>query len=64
VTAVLVASIATMRANQLRLWFASFAYVRLCALRYRALFAKAAVSGFAPNNPGRSPGSAGEAAKV
>jgi hypothetical protein len=26
-------SAATMRANQLRLWFASFAYVRLCALR-------------------------------
>src|SRR4051812_1806485 len=26
-------SAATMRANQLRLWFASFAYVLLCALR-------------------------------
>ena len=26
-------STATMRANQLRLWFASFAYVLLCALR-------------------------------
>jgi Transposase DDE domain group 1 len=34
-----------MRANQLRLWFASFAYVLLCALRRIALkrtqFAKA-----------------------
>jgi hypothetical protein len=28
---------ATMRANQLRLWFASFAYVLLCALRRLAL---------------------------
>ena len=27
------ASTATMRANQLRLWFASMAYVLLCALR-------------------------------
>jgi hypothetical protein len=27
------ASAATMRANQLRLWFASMAYVLLCALR-------------------------------
>jgi Transposase DDE domain group 1 len=26
-------SAATMRANQVRLWFASFAYVLLCALR-------------------------------
>jgi len=26
-------SAATMRANQLRLWFASMAYVLLCALR-------------------------------
>ena len=26
-------SAATMRANQLRLWFASFAYVLMCALR-------------------------------
>ena len=26
-------SAATMRANQLRLWFAGFAYVLLCALR-------------------------------
>ena len=26
-------STATMRANQLRLWFASFAYVLICALR-------------------------------
>ena len=26
-------SAATMRANQLRLWFASFAYVLLCAVR-------------------------------
>jgi hypothetical protein len=26
-------STATMRANQLRLWFASFAYVLLCAVR-------------------------------
>ena len=26
-------SAATMRANQLRLWFASFAYVLICALR-------------------------------
>ncbi len=26
-------SAATMRANQLRLWFASFAYVLLCGLR-------------------------------
>ena len=26
-------SAATLRANQLRLWFASFAYVLLCALR-------------------------------
>jgi hypothetical protein len=26
-------STATMRANQLRLWFASMAYVLLCALR-------------------------------
>ena len=26
-------SAATMRANQMRLWFASFAYVLLCALR-------------------------------
>ena len=38
-------SAATMRANQLRLWFASFAYVLLCALRRIALkptqFAKA-----------------------
>jgi hypothetical protein len=38
-------STATMRANQLRLWFASFAYVLLCALRRIALkrtqFAKA-----------------------
>jgi hypothetical protein len=38
-------SAATMRANQLRLWFASFAYVLLCALRRTALkhtrFAKA-----------------------
>ena len=30
-------SAATMRANQLRLWFASFAYVLLCALRRIAL---------------------------
>jgi hypothetical protein len=30
-------STATMRANQLRLWFASFAYVLLCALRRIAL---------------------------
>jgi hypothetical protein len=49
VNSVLVASTATMRANQLRLWFASFTYVRPCALRYRALFAKAAVSGIAPD---------------
>jgi hypothetical protein len=28
---------ATMRANELRLWFASFAYVLLCALRRIAL---------------------------
>jgi len=39
-------SAATMRANQLRLWFASMAYVLLCALRRIALqhtqFAKAA----------------------
>jgi hypothetical protein len=39
-------STATMRANQLRLWFASMAYVLLCALRRIALkhtqFAKAA----------------------
>jgi hypothetical protein len=28
---------ATMRANQLRLWFASFAYVLVCALRRLAL---------------------------
>jgi Transposase DDE domain group 1 len=38
-------STATMRANQLRLWFASFAYVLVCALRRIALkptqFAKA-----------------------
>jgi hypothetical protein len=38
-------SAATMRANQLRLWFASMAYVLLCALRRLALqhtqFAKA-----------------------
>jgi hypothetical protein len=38
-------SAATLRANQLRLWFASFAYVLLCALRRIALkhtpFAKA-----------------------
>ena len=38
-------STATMRANQLRLWFASMAYVLLCALRRIALhhtpFAKA-----------------------
>jgi hypothetical protein len=38
-------SAATMRANQLRLWFASFAYVLLCGLRRIALhhtpFAKA-----------------------
>jgi hypothetical protein len=38
-------STATMRDNQLRLWFASFAYVLLCALRRIALkhtqFAKA-----------------------
>ena len=38
-------STATMRANQLRLWFASFAYVLICALRRIALkhtqFAKA-----------------------
>jgi hypothetical protein len=38
-------SAATMRANQLRLWFAPFAYVLLCALRRIALkhtqFAKA-----------------------
>ena len=38
-------SAATMRANQLRLWLASFAYVLLCALRRIALhhtqFAKA-----------------------
>jgi Transposase DDE domain group 1 len=38
-------STATMRANQLRLWFASFAYVLMCALRRIALkhtqFAKA-----------------------
>jgi hypothetical protein len=38
-------STATMRANQLRLWFSSFAYVLLCALRRIALkhtqFAKA-----------------------
>ena len=38
-------SAATMRANQLRLWFASMAYVLLCALRRIALqhtkFAKA-----------------------
>jgi hypothetical protein len=38
-------SAATMRANQLRLWFASIAYVLLCALRRLALphtqFAKA-----------------------
>ena len=26
-------STATMRANQLRLWFASMAYILLCALR-------------------------------
>ena len=30
-------SAATMRANQLRLWFASMAYVLLCALRRIAL---------------------------
>jgi hypothetical protein len=30
-------SAATMRANQLRLWFAAMAYVLLCALRRRAL---------------------------
>ena len=30
-------SAATMRANQLRLWFASMAYVLLCALRRLAL---------------------------
>ena len=30
-------STATMRANQLRLWFASMAYVLLCALRRIAL---------------------------
>ena len=39
------ASAATMRANQLRLWFASMAYVLLCALRRIGLqgsdFAKA-----------------------
>ena len=39
------ASAATMRANQLRLWFASMAYVLLCALRRVGLahtqFAKA-----------------------
>ena len=38
-------SAATLRANQLRLWFASMAYVLLCALRRLALqqtqFAKA-----------------------
>ena len=38
-------STATMRANQLRLWFASMAYVLMCALRRIALqhtqFAKA-----------------------
>ena len=38
-------SAATMRANQLRLWFASFAYVLMCALRRIGLrhtrFAKA-----------------------
>ena len=38
-------STATMRANQLRLWFASFAYVLICALRRiglkRTQFAKA-----------------------
>jgi hypothetical protein len=38
-------SAATMRANQMRLWFASFAYVLLCALRRIGLahtqFAKA-----------------------
>jgi hypothetical protein len=31
----------------LRLWFAPFAYVLLRAFRYRALFAKAALSGIA-----------------
>jgi hypothetical protein len=30
-------STATMRANQLRLWFASMAYVLLCALRWIGL---------------------------
>jgi hypothetical protein len=38
-------STATMRANQLRLWFASFAYILLCALRriglHHTSFAKA-----------------------
>ena len=43
-------STATMRANQLRLWFASMAYVLLCALRRIALhhtpFAKATAAPF------------------
>ncbi len=41
-------SAATMRANQLRLWFASMAYVLLCALRriglHHTQFAKATCS--------------------
>jgi Transposase DDE domain group 1 len=31
-------STATMRANQLRLWFASMAYVLVCALRHIGLY--------------------------
>jgi hypothetical protein len=41
-------SAATMRANQLRLWFASFAYVLLCALRRIGL----AFTQFAPASCG------------
>jgi hypothetical protein len=49
-------STATMRANQLRLWFASMAYVLLCALRRIGLhdtdFAKATCGTMRPMRHG------------
>ena len=47
-------STATMRANQLRLWFASFAYVLLCALRRIAL-AGTQFAGHLRHDPAEAP---------
>jgi hypothetical protein len=48
-------SAATMRANQLRLWFASMAYVLMAALRRRALAHTRLASGHLRHDPAQAP---------